>query len=72
MRLFRRKHDITDKQHDTRVDVVVQKEVNRAVFQQASEAGQELNNTLDRNGFTIKIFLAAGGKSPVQKQKGAR
>jgi len=59
-------------EHDDRVEVVVQKNATEEAITKAKEANQKLNELLVENGFTIKIYLAAGGHLPKQTKKGAR
>jgi hypothetical protein len=64
MGLFKRnKIPNQEVQHDNRVEVVVHKEATKKVVNQAKAANKQLNLLLQQNGFTIKIFLAAGGKT---------
>ena len=51
-----------ERQHDDRVEVVVSKEATKDVVQKAKQANEHLNELLKQNHFTIKIYLAAGGK----------
>ncbi len=52
----------TEAVHDSRIEVVVTKEANKEVAELAKEANEKLNTLLVQNHFTLKIFLAAGGK----------
>jgi hypothetical protein len=52
-----------------RIDVVAQKDANKEVVAQAQEATRQLKELLDRNGFTIQIFLAAGGTTKTRTRK---
>ena len=65
MRLFRSNKHLTplesEKSHDIRVEVVVEKEANKHIANQAKEANRMLNELLEANHFTIKIYKAAGG-----------
>lgn len=53
----------TEQSHDNRVEVVVHQNATKEVVAAAKEANDHLRTLLDENGFTIKIFLAAGGKT---------
>jgi hypothetical protein len=44
------------------VEIEAHKNAERAAVQQAKEASRQLNTLLVENGFTLKIYLAAGGK----------
>jgi hypothetical protein len=44
--------------HDIRVEVVVEKEANKQVVNKAKEANKVLNDLLEANHFTIKIYRA--------------
>lgn len=52
----------TGEDMDNRVEVVVQKDATRHAIEKAEQANQTLNELLIENGFTLKIYLAAGGK----------
>lgn len=56
--------------HDTRVEVVVQKSAAKEVVEEAKEVNEKLNRLLVDNGFTLRIYLATGGKLPGRKLKG--
>jgi hypothetical protein len=55
-----------------RIDVVAQKNANKEVVAQAQEATRQLKELLDRNGFTIQIFLAAGGTTKTRTRKATK
>lgn len=48
--------------HDNCVEVVVHKNATQEAITKADEANQHLNDLLIENGFTLKIYLATGGK----------
>ena len=48
----------SEKTHDMRVEVVVEKEANKKIAAQAKEANRVLNDLLEANHFTIKIYKA--------------
>lgn len=50
--------------HDNRVEVVVHKNATHEAIAKAQDANQKLNELLVENGFTLKIYLAAGGRPP--------
>lgn len=50
------------------IEIVAHKEAKAKVIKQAKQANKQLNDLLVENGFTLKIYLAAGGKAPQQKQ----
>lgn len=52
-----------ERQHDNRVEVIVSKEANKEVVEKAKKANEQLNELLNQNHFTIKIFIAAGGRN---------
>lgn len=56
--------------HDTRVAVVVEKEASKEIAEKAKEASRTLNELLEANHFTIKIYRAAR-TGDVVKQKGS-
>jgi hypothetical protein len=49
---------------DNRVEVVVHKNATKEAVEKAKATNQHLQSLLDANGFTLKIYLAAGGKHP--------
>jgi hypothetical protein len=53
----------TEDSHDKRVEVVVHQNATKEAVKQAQEANKHLGNLLEENGFTIKIWVAAGGKT---------
>ena len=62
------------KQHDDRVEVVVHKNAAEDAIRKANEANEKLNELLVTNGFTLKIYLAAGGKynKPTSVKRGSQ
>lgn len=54
----------------SRVEVELHKDASREAAEKAKDANQHLNDLLIENGFTLKIYLAAGGKPPKKKQSG--
>lgn len=56
----------------SRVEVEVHKNASVEAAKKAKETNQHLNDLLVENGFTLKIYLAAGGHIPAKsKKKGA-
>lgn len=53
----------TEKSHDHRVEVVVHQNAAKEVVAEAKNVNDQLNKLLIDNGFTLKIYLAAGGKT---------
>lgn len=47
-----------------RVEVELHKNASEEAAKKAAETNQHLNDLLVENGFTLKIFLAAGGRPP--------
>lgn len=65
MRLFNRKQkeDMKIQPPPTsRVEVELHKAATAEAAEKAKEANQHLNDLLVENGFTLKIYLAAGGR----------
>lgn len=56
-------HGETETSHDSRVEVVVHQNAAKEVVNEAKAVNQQLNKLLLDNGFTLKIYLAAGGKT---------
>lgn len=55
---------------DSRVEVELHKGASEEAAQKAKEANQHLTELLAANGFTLKIYLAAGGQLHQKKQGG--
>lgn len=53
----------TEKSLDHRVEVVVHQNAAKEVIDEAKTVNEQLNKLLLDNGFTLKIYLAAGGKT---------
>lgn len=51
------------------VEIEASKEASEEAFERARKANKQLNDLLVENGFTIKIFIAAGGQPPKKKRK---
>lgn len=69
---FRKKKAIYKIAETNRIDVVAQKNANKEVVAQAKAATQQLRKLLDHNGFTIQIFLAAGGSIKTRTRKATK
>lgn len=52
----------------SRVEVELEKDATNEAVAKAKETNKHLNDLLVENGFTLKIYLAAGGK--VQHKRG--
>lgn len=52
----------TEESHDHRVEVVVNQNATKEFVDEAKAVNAQLNRLLLDNGFTLKIYLAAGGK----------
>lgn len=55
--------------HDTRVAVVIEKEASKEVAEKAKQATKTLNELLEANQFTIKIYRAVRDSNPEAKVK---
>lgn len=75
MGLFRRKNKTTTPPLEvtppaqSRVEIELHKNASDAAAQKAQQTNQHLNDLLVENGFTLKIFLAAGGHQPKESGK---
>lgn len=56
----------TEVSHDHRVEVVVHQNATQEVVKEAKDVNDQLNRLLLENGFTLRIYLARGGKSHQQ------
>lgn len=73
MGLFSRKHpeDITiEPPTKSRIEIEVHKHANKEAAETAKRTSKDLNQLLVENGFTLKLYLAATGKTPRKKQMG--
>lgn len=61
---------ITPNPVTSRVEVEVDKNANKEVKAKASEINEHVNDLLVQNGFTLKIYLAAGGQLHHKKAGG--
>lgn len=52
----------------SRVEVELHKNAKQEAVEKAKEANQHLNDLLVENGFTLKIYLAAGGQVRQRKK----
>lgn len=48
----------------TAIEIVAHKNAKQEVVEDARRANEQLNKLLVGNGFTLKIYLAAGGNHP--------
>lgn len=53
-------HDLSDK--NSKVEVVTHKKATKREIAKVKEVNQSLNDLFITNGFTLKIYLAKGGK----------
>lgn len=63
MGLFSRSRTPVDQAIETasKIQVVAHKNATKNQIEEVKRANDQLNGVLARNGFTIKIYLAAGG-----------
>lgn len=72
MSWFRTKQQETATQEfesNSRIEIIAHKKATKSQINEVKKANETLNNVLDSNGFTLKIFLAAGGKLKNPKQR---
>lgn len=73
MKLFKRKRKedlIVQPPPQSRVEVELHKSATADAAEKAKEANKHLNDLLVENGFTLKIYLAAGGRLEQKKRGG--
>lgn len=46
------------------IEIISHKKAEKEVIDEFKKVNKQLNKALAGNGFTVKIFLAAGGKTP--------
>ena len=56
----------------SRVEVELHKNATVEAAEKAKEANKHLNELLVANGFTLKIYIAAGGQPPKKKRGGTK
>lgn len=56
----------------SRVEIELHKTASEDAAQKAQETNKHLNDLLVENGFTLKIYLAAGGHQPTNKRSGKK
>lgn len=54
---------------ESRVEIELHKSASEDAAAKAQQTNQHLNDLLVENGFTLKIFLAAGGHQPKESGK---
>lgn len=55
----------------SRVEIELHKNASQEAAKKADQTNEHLKELLIENGFTLKIFLAAGGHLPVKPNRGA-
>lgn len=74
MKLFNRKREqepiVVQPPAESRVEVELHKNASQEAAQKAKDTNKHLNDLLVENGFTLKIYLAAGGQ--VRQRKGGK
>lgn len=53
----------------SRVEIELHKDASKKAAEKAKATNKHLNELLDHNGFTLKIFLAAGGHGPAKNER---
>lgn len=66
----RRQHEdlVVKPTPQSRVEVELHKSANREAADKAKDVNAHLKDLLQQNGFTLKIYLAAGHQYPPQKK----
>lgn len=57
---LRIEHELTDS--ESKIEVVAHKRATKQQITKVRKANDSLNQLLNENGFTLKIYLASGGK----------
>lgn len=73
MALFKKKQPASLRIHpspDSRVEIEVHKNASKEAKQKADAINNHVRDLLGENGFTVKIFLAAGGHLPAKSKSG--
>lgn len=65
---FKKKRAIIEHQQDvaqhTAIEIIAHKTAKQEAVNEAKDVNKQLKKLLEANGFTIKIYLAAGGRVP--------
>lgn len=51
-------------EHQASFEIVAHKNASKEVAEEAEKANEAVQNLLKRNHFNVKIYLAAGGRTP--------
>ena len=62
MGIFRRQPLFAHNNHEVKIEIEAGKQATKKAIEEARRANEELNKVLVKNGFTVKIFVATGGK----------
>ena len=62
MGIFRRQPLLAHNNQEVKIEIEAGKKASKEAIEEARKANSELNKVLVRNGFTVKIFVATGGK----------
>ena len=64
-------YDTLPPEHKASIEIVASKDAKHEAIEQVKRANEHLREVFDKNHFTIKIYLAAGGetKKPRNKRK---
>lgn len=54
----------------SRVEIELSKDANKDAAEKAKQVNAHVNDLLVQNGFTLKIYLAAGGHLPAKSKRG--
>lgn len=74
MKWFKKKPEVKElktilpPEHQASIEIVAHKNAGKEIKHQAAEANQHLKELLEDNHFTLKIYLAAGGRPKARKQ----
>lgn len=61
--------DITRRADKAAIEIVTHKNATKKLVKEAHEANDKLQDLLVKNGFTVKIYIAAGGKTKTKVRK---
>lgn len=74
MSWFKRKSDTSQTEQAVRnetaaIEIITHKNATKDLVNEAKEANDKLQELLVKNGFTVKIYIAAGGKTKTNTTK---
>lgn len=64
-----KKKEVIIEKQDLPIEIVAHHNSSAKVVREAKQASNQINSLLEENGFTLKIYLARGGRTPASGRK---